>query len=204
MKEVKMKNKIMISDICEAFKSKAVGSKVHPQHLADFFDALDEAVSNYDFSQGKVVGQAVIDLPSKVNDFVSPGSWKRGSTDPNDFVLRKYRGEVGMHLRRKPDMTSARVRVVVYTRNAYENDPDFTEDEALNMEEFFGNPFDGGYVLVAVLGDPDKNPSTVSFSRFVRNLAGANNEYAVMSKDELVTLAKKVDAYRSLYMGVAD
>jgi len=199
-----MKNKMMVSDICEAFKDKVVGSKVHPQHLADFFDVLDEAVSNYDFSQGKVPGQAVIELPSKVNDWVSPGSWKRGSIDPNDFVLRKYRGEVGMYLLRKPDMTSARVRCVVYTRDAYEADPDFTEDEALRMEEFFGNPFDGGYVLVAVLGDPDNVPSTVSFGRFVKNLAGANNEYAVMNKAAVVALAKKVVDYRSRYMGVAD
>jgi len=199
-----MKNKIMISDICEAFESEAVGSKVRPAMEENFMKALDEAISDYDFSGGKVPGQVVIELPLKVNDWVSPGSWKRGSIDPNDFVLRKYRGEVGMYLRRKHDMTSARVRCVVYTRDAYEADPDFTEDEALRIEEFFGNPFDGGHVLVAVLGDCDNVPSTVSYSRFVKNLGGGNNEYAVMTKDEIVSLAKKVVDYRSLYMGVAD
>lgn len=203
-----MKNKIMISDICEAFQSEAVGSKVRPAMETHFMKALDEAISDYDFSGGKVPGQAVIELPSKVNNWVSPGSWKRGSTDLMDFILRKYRGEVGMYLRRKRNMTSARVRCVVYTLRAYENDPDYSEAERGRVLHFFGAAWpktaNNGYVLVAVLADPDPNPSTVSYSRFVKNLAGANNEYSVMSKDEVVSLAKKVVDYRSLYMGVAD
>ena len=192
----------MISDICEAFKNEAVGSKIRPAMDKHFMRVLDDVVSNYDFSQGKVPGQAVIELPSKVNDWVYPGSWKRGSTDPKDFVLRQYRGEVGMYLRRKHDMNSVRVRCVVYTYDAYRNDPDFTEEEAQRMADFFG--IESGYVLVAVLGDCDSEPSTVSYSRFVKNLAGANNEYAVMNKDEVVALAQKVVDYRSKYIGVAD
>jgi len=201
-----MNMKIMISDICEAFKSKAVGSKV--ANRADFMKALEKAINKYDWSKDRVKGQAIIDLPRSVNKLVSPGSWKRGSTDPKDFVLRQYRGEVGMYLRRKAEMKSVRVRCVVYTLHAYENDPDYNEEEKGRVYHFFGAAWpktvNDGYVLVAVLGDPDNVPSTVSFSRFVKNLAGANNEYAVMSKDEVVDLAKKVVDYRSLYMGVAD
>jgi hypothetical protein len=197
-----MKNKIMVSDICKAFNDKAVGSKILLNFRANFWLELDKAIEAHDFSTGLVKGQAVIDLPKKVNDWVSAGTWKRGSKDPKDYVLRQYRGEVGMYLKRRPEMKSVRVRCVVYTTDAYKKDPDFTKDEARQLKKFFGK--EEGYVLVAVLGDPDRNLSTVSYSRFVKNLAGANNEYKVMSKDEVVALAQKVVDYRSKYMGVAD
>jgi hypothetical protein len=113
-----------------------------------------------------------------------------------------------MYLRRKPEMRSVQVRCVVYTLHAYENDPDYNESERGRVLHFFGAAWpktvNDGYVLVAVLGDPDRNLSTVSYSRFVKNLAGANNEYKVMSKDEVVALAQKVDEYRKKYSGVAD
>jgi hypothetical protein len=194
--------KVMVSDICEAFNSKTVGSKVFLNFRGEFFFELSGAIEKHDFSTGLVKGQAVIDLPKKVNDWVSAGTWKRGSKDPKDYVLRQYRGEVGMYLKRHPEMKSVRVRCVVYTTDAYRKDPDFTKDEARQLKKFFGK--EEGYVLVAVLGDCDNEPSTVSYSRFVKNLAGANNEYKVMSKDEVVKKAAEVDKYRSTHMGVAD
>lgn len=196
--------KIMISDICGAFKSKAVGSKVDADHRNDFMKVLEKAIKKHDFTTGLVPGQAVIDLPKKVNNWVSPGSARRGSTNPKDFVLRKYRGEVGMYLRRNPLFASKYVRCVVYTRDAYLNDPDCDAKERERVYFFQRGFYLPDYILVAVLGDPDETASTVSYSRFVKNLAGANHEYAKMSKDEVVDLAKKVVDYRSKYMGVAD
>ena len=195
----------MISDICEAFKNKAVGSKVFYNNQEDFMNALERAIKKHDWSKDRVKGQTVLDLPRSVNKMVSPGSWYRGSTVPKDFVLRKYRGVVGMYLKRNAFATSKRVRCVVYSRDAYYNDPDFTPDEKDKAEKFFGAGWcDSEFVLVAVLGDPDKRPSTVSYSRFVKNLAGANNEYFKMNKKDVVDLAQRVDDYRKNYVGVSD
>jgi len=199
-----MSMKIMISDICEAFKSKAVGSKVKKEYRDSFMKELRKAIRQHDFSKDRVPGQAVITLSKKVNNWVSPGSARRGSTNPKDFVLRKWRGEVGMYMKRNPLFASAYVRCVVYTRDAYLNDPDCDVKEREKVYNFLRGFYLPDYVLVAVLGDPDVCISTVSYSRFVKNLAGANNEYKVMSKADLVALAKKVDAYRSMYMVVAD
>jgi hypothetical protein len=193
--------KIMVSDICHAFNPSAVGSKIKFGFHDLFMQELEKAINKHKFMNDKYQGQSIVELPAVVNEWVSPGSWVR-SKEPNDYVIWEYRGEVGMYLKRRNHMTSAKVRCVVYTKTAYENDPDYTADEAEMVKEFFG--LHDGYVLVAVLGDCDTNPSTVSYSRFVKNLAGANNEYKVMSKDEVVALAQKVDEYRKKYSGVAD
>lgn len=199
----------MISDICEAFKAKAVGSKVDKAHKAGFMKALEKAINKHDWSKDRVLGQAVIDLPKTVNKMVSPGSWYR-SKRKEDYVVREFRGSIGMYLKRSSfdgfvHSACAKVRCVVYSRDAYYSDPDFTPDERDKAEKFFGAGWcDTEFVLVAVLGDPDKRPSTVSYSRFVKNLAGANNEYFKMNKKEVVDLAKKVVSYRDEYIGVAD
>ena len=87
--------KIMISDICEAFKSKAVGSKVDKTHKADFMKALERAIKKHDWEKDRVCGQAVIDLPRTANKLVSPGSWYR-SDCKEDYVIREFRGSIGM------------------------------------------------------------------------------------------------------------
>ena len=71
-------------------------------------------------------------------------------------------------------MVSDGVSVVVYTAKAYRNDPDFTKSEAKRMKNYFGKDETDCFVLVAVLGYFGPK-STVSYSRFVKNLAGANN-----------------------------
>ena len=194
--------KIMISDICQAFNENGVGSKVKPEMHTHFKKALVYAILNHDFSKDKFPGQSIVELPKTVNDCVFPGTWVRGSKDPNDYVLRSYRGEVGMYMKRTSEMKTHRISCVVYSKEAYEKDPDFDEHEAMHVGDFFGR--EGGFVLVAVLADCDCIKSTVSYSRFVKNLGGANNEYSKMDKLEVVELAKKVVSYRSKYIGVAD
>jgi hypothetical protein len=115
-----------------------------------------------------------------------------------DYVLRKYRGQVGKFLKRRSVLRSHQVCVVVYTLNAYMKDPDFTRDELYLKKEKYT------HVLVAVLGSFMPLKTTVSYSRFVKNLAGANNEYKVMNKEQLVKLAKAVINYNDGYSTVAD
>jgi len=198
--------KIMISNICSAFENEAVGSKVKRKYHSFFMKELEKAILNHDWNSDRVKGQAVLDLPNELAAAVWPGSYFRpnGSARVDDFVLRVYRNRVGTYLKRTNKMKSDNVSVVVYTRDGYRNDPDFDEHdvEGVRFNKFFGKK--NGYVLVAVLANPSWSKSTVSYSRFVKNLAGANNEYAVMSKDELVTLAKKVVDHNDNFMGVAD
>lgn len=201
--------RFFISNVCEAFKSNAVGSKVNPQFHQQFFAEVEQAINLHDFSTDKVRGQMVLTLPEHVNAWVSPGSWERPESTSNiefvhrDYVMRVFRNEVGLYLRRKPEMVSNGVAVVVYSAEAYRNDPDFDEVEnALMNDEYAGDEADV-FVIVAVLGYSGP-ASTVSYSRFVKNLAGANNEYIKMTKDEVVAKAKEVIDYRSKYMGVAD
>jgi hypothetical protein len=182
--------KVMISDICQAFNTNSIGSRVKPAMHTHFKRALVNAIMNHDFSKDKFPGQSIIELSKNVNDWVFPGTWFRNSKNPNDYVFREYRGEVGMYLKRTPEMRTDHVSCVVYSKGAYEKDPDFDEHEAMRVGDFFGH--DEGFVLVAVLGDCDSNRSTVSYSRFVKNLAGANNEYKVMTKDEIVAKAQEV------------
>jgi len=197
---------IMISNICDAFKSKAVGSKVRRQYHKAFMKELEKAIRNHDWDSDLVKGQTVLDLPHNVASMVSPGTWFRpsGMARVEDYVLRVYRNRAGVSLKRKAKMKSDNVSVVVYTKDGYRNDPDFDEHdiEGVRFNKFFGKR--DGYVLVAVLGNPSWSKSTVSYSRFVKNLAGANNSYKVMTKDELVDLAKKVVEHNDNFMGVAD
>ena len=197
---------IMISNICGAFESKAVGSKVKRQYHAAFMKELEKAIRNHDWNSDRVKGQTVLDLPHTVAKMVWPGTYfrPRGIAQVDDFVLRVYRERVGTYLKRTNKMKTDNVSVVVYTRDGYHNDPDFCDFdiEGDRFHKFFGKK--NGYVLVAVLANPSWSKSTVSYSRFVKNLAGANNEYKVMSKDDLVALAVKVVEHNDNFMGVAD
>lgn len=197
---------IMISNICEAFKSKAVGSKVKKGYHKAFMKELEKAIRKHDWNSDRVKGQTVLDLPHNVASMVMPGTYFRphGLARVEDFVLRAYRNRVGTYLKRTSKMKSDNVSVVVYTKDGYQNDPDFDEHdvEGIRFHKFFGKK--DGYVLVAVLGNPSWSKSTVSYSRFVKNLAGANNEYKVMTKNDLVDLAKKVVEHNDNFMGVAD
>jgi len=199
--------KIMISNICSAFENEAVGSKVKEKYHSFFMKELEKAILNHDWNSDRVKGQAVLDLPNELAAAVWPGNYFRpnGSARVDDFVLRVYPNRVGTYLKRTKFMKSKNVSAVVYTRDGYRNDPDFDahDVEGERFNKFFGKDTDG-YVLVAVLANPSWSKSTVSYSRFVKNLAGANNEYAVMSKDEVVDLAKKVVEHNDNFMGVAD
>lgn len=189
-----MTNKIGYSDILTAFDYSAVGSKIVSPMA--FMAELDVKINETDFSECRQPGQAYIELPG-CKDFVSAGVGKR-SLDPNDYLVREYRGKVGLYLKRHMAAEVDKVAAVVYTTDAYYADPDITEEEVQRVQS-------AGFthVLVAVLASA-KVPSTLTPGRFVHNLAGGNNEALRWSADEIRQKAKEIADYSSEWCVVAD
>jgi hypothetical protein len=188
------------SNIVTAFSDKAIGTKVLDGNR--FCERLADAiVKNKDaFVFGKTSGQAVIEIVGPDYSFVS-GGMGRKSKRPEDYVIREYRGQAQMFLKRHLAEPIKSLRAVVYTKEAYLNDPDTKADP----EEFDRiAKTDATHVLVAILAETVE--STVSPYRFVCNLAGGNLDYAEgkMTFSELVELAKKVKAFSEEWRIVAD
>jgi len=192
---------VVSSNIVTAFDEKTVGSKV--TNLETFHFLLKKAIEQHDFTLDKTPGQAVLDLTSispmaLVRACVSGGIGRK-SDNPADYVVRTYRGLPHMFLRRPFAEPVEFLRAVVYTRDAYLNDPDVLTDpgEAKRVQET-----DCTHVLVAVLAGVVESP--VSPFRFVANLAGGNRDYEKMSREELVALAVKIKEYGETWATVAD
>jgi hypothetical protein len=190
---------IVPSNILECFNQKCIGTKV--LNSSPFTFALHKAVREFDFASQRVPGQAVVDLPPEVCEYVSGGVGKH-THNPDDYVVRFHREKVGLFLKRKFAEPCDSVRAVVYTLDAYLRDPDVTEEEAKKISEdlFLAVPT---YVLVAVLGSAGpKSPLTPG--RFVHNLAGGNNEALLWTGDEIRDKAKEIKGYYNEWCSVAD
>jgi len=187
---------IVPSSICTAFDNhKVIGSKV--THRVDFFRILMTAVEAHDFSLDRVPGQAFLPLPDAL-PFVSSGVGKHVD-DPEAYTLCSYRGRVSAFLRRRFASAPTECNAVVYTRDAYLNDPDITQEERRRINELY----DGAtHILVAVL--VGSGPSQLNPYRFVANLAGGNHEAQIWTADEIRTRAKEILAYDNEWVTVTD
>jgi len=196
--------KIAISSVCRAFDKSCVGTKV--LNSDNFLDTLMGAVAGFTFPES---GQGFIPLPALACEFLSSGDMPREGLKAEDYVVREWRGEMGMFAKRQhvppwqlfklaqhvpPTFCAA----VVYTVDAYCADPQVHPDEigALRMEN-------ATHVLVAVLGSRGPK-TTLSSHRFVRNLAGGNLAFADKTQAELVEMAKDVVEYEQNWVTVAD
>lgn len=186
--------KLSVADIVTAFDERTVGSKVIDHSL--FMKNLISAIENFDWQTCNFPGQAYIELP--INSGVSSGNAKR-SDNPEDYVVRKYRDRIRMFLKRPAYNPVTHLAVVVYTLDAYLNDPDVSKEE---FDRISGeNP---SHVLVAVLASSGK-PAKMSVYTFVRNLAGANNEAMIWTADEIREKAKEIiDDINDSFMTVSD
>jgi len=211
---------IGLADIVTAFDENTIGSKVLDKEK--FMFCLANAITNYPWWACRQPGQGYIALGQEVCSFVSSGVGHR-TQDPDDYVIRVNRGDVGMYLKRYRTITihekieSAngaktfsrtirktlaipvdKVFTVVYTLDAYLRDPDCSEDERKRV-------MDMGFthVLVAVLASNGK-PSTLTAHRFVWNLAGGNNEALAWTADEIRQKAKEIKEFTSEWSVVAD
>lgn len=185
------------ANILTALDFKAIGTRVHPWETEKFIDLLIKAVQDFDFTACREPGQGLIQLPFETCNMVSAGIGLR-TDNPADYVIRKHRNRVGLYLTRawaaKPD----RVAVVIYTTEAYLNDPDITEEETARVKK-------GGFthMLVAILASAGPS-SPLTPGRFTSNLAGGNNEAMHWTADEIRAKAKEIDEYAKTWCVVAD
>jgi hypothetical protein len=187
--------RIANANIVTAFKAECIGTKViDPEEFHSF---LARAIDATDFQAQRVPGQAFIMLPPEAHRSVIAGAGKR-TLDPNDYIARVHRGEVGLYLKREHAAKVEGLAVVVYTADAYKADPDVANDPA--EVERIG---DATHVLVAVLafaGPKSPHPK----GTFIHNLAGGNKEAALYTADEIRTMAKAIDDYWGQWCIVAD
>lgn len=176
-----------ISNTLTAFDRETVGSKVTKP--MKFISVLREKIAATDFDEQRVPGQAYIPLPEGIH-YVSCGVGV-GTDDPDDYVIRKHRDNVSMYLKREHAAPAKDLAVVVYTKEAYLDDPDVQDDEDELARATASN---ADYFLVAVLASAG-GESPYTPGRFVRNLAGGNNEALEWSGNEIREKAEEIVAY---------
>lgn len=181
---------LKISSICQVFSNNCVGTKV--THEAEFRYLLRCALVSYDMPAN---GQGFIPLPNV--PYVLSGDCERAGLTENDFIVRQWRGEMMMFAKRR-EQRATFCAAVVYTAEAYFADPQVDASEKERCEG-------ATHVLVAVLGSRGPKP-TLSSSRFVRNLAGGNNDFAFGQKSytDLVAISQEIVAYEAAWVTVAD
>jgi|SRR5690606_1162411 len=156
--------KLVVSNICTAFESQAVGSKV--DLISTFMRLLEESVHKHNTLKDRAPGQHYIVMPDAAKHTVSAGDGLK-SDNVNDYVIRYHREGPKMFLRRGCAGDVRDLAVVVYTREAYLIDPDYDVSEDIG---------DATHVIVAVLASSGPK-SPITPYRFVHNLAGGNNAY---------------------------
>lgn len=192
---------IEIANIVTAFKKETIGTKV--LDYDKFYQNLRKAINDFDWTQCKTPGQAVVDLVPYSNgdlSYVSGGIGKK-TVNPYNYVIRSYREGPHMFLKREFAEPPTSLKVVLYTKEAYLNDPDVINDK---KEWDLFNALGCKYVIVAILASVVD--SYVSPYRFVANLAGGNRDYeeGKMTYKQLVELAKRVKQFSDSWITVAD
>ena len=171
----------------------AVGSvATRPTHLRvlieDAVEAHPEAMPEN--------GQGFFMLAEPARTMVTAGVALR-SKNPEDYVARVHREEIGLYLRRdsvpRADLIPDGVAAIVYTAEAFMADPQTSEEEkAAFAEEGFT------HCLVTVLAFKGPKPP-VDPDRFIANLAGGNNAALAASADEIRAEAREVQEYFSTW-----
>lgn len=190
-----MTHKIVFASILSAFKAETIGTKV--QDAPAFLRHVERAIDATDFGAQRVPGQAFIMLPREAHATVSAGAGRR-TLDPSHYVARVHRGEVGLYLTREHAAPVEGLAVVVYTADAYRQDPDVAGDAA-ELARVEG----ASHVLVAVLGFAGPK-SPLPKGTFIHNLAGGNREAALYSADEIRRMAAEIESYWGEWSIVAD
>lgn len=190
--------KIERASIVTAFSAVTIGSKVLLEHIFEGF--LREAIYAHDCAKDRVAGQHFIVLPELAHQTVSAGVGPR-SNNPEDYILRMYRGKVEAFLKRSKAAPVDSLAVIVYTAGAYLEDPDVLKDQA---EMWRINESRCSHVIVAVLANAGPKPPAFSPYRLVHNLAGGNNEASDWTLDDIRRKAKDALDYDNHWVVVAD
>lgn len=186
--------KILPANIVTCLSDKTVGTKV--TNFPKFYEVMEKAVAAFDFAAANEPGQGFIRCDDLV-PYLSAGVGK-ASENPEDYVLRFYRGRVRPFLKREKAAACEGAALVVYTRAAYLADPDTDATERARVEASGAT-----HVLVAVLGFAGPK-APLSPDALVHNLAGGNNEAMKWTTEVIHKVAKESDDYYSEWSVVAD
>jgi len=189
--------KFGISKVCSAFDVRSVGTKVLDWDA--FLDKLEEQVRAHEAdvkTPDKVPGQYFLPLAGGIG-LVSAGVGPR-SAAPEAYVVRVHRGRCEAFLKREHAAPVAGVAVVVYTMQAYRNDPEVDLVELGELTEVGST-----HVVVAVLAFAGPAPALAPY-RLVSNLAGGNREAETWTLEDARAKARDAKAYDDAWCVVAD
>lgn len=191
-----MKN-FEIAAINSSFSEATIGTRVTDP--AAFYEHLTRAVAAHDASRDRTPGQHYIVLPEAAVATVSAGVG-RSTTNPDDYVLRCYRGVVSAFLKRERAAKVENLAVVVYTRSAYLSDPEVSNDlaEVRRIEAS-----DCTHVIVAVLASAGPRPPRSPY-RLLKCLAGGNKDAETWTLEEVKQQAQASVNYFDEWCTVAD
>jgi hypothetical protein len=187
--------KIIPSSIVTAFSTKTIGSKVVDSLKFEGF--LEKAILQHDVTKDKVTGQHFLPLPNEAFETVSAGVGVR-TDNLEDYILREYRGQVDVYLKRELVAPVESLAAIVYTVEAYLADPDVRPEEAVLIKDAGAT-----HMLVAVLASAGPR-APLSPKRLVHNLAGGNKEALAWTADEIRTKAAETKTYHDQWCVVAD
>jgi hypothetical protein len=174
--------KFAISSVCQAFSSGPVtGTRV-----TDYYKFIRLLTMKFNSCPQPSDGQYFVNLPEGI-PYVSCGVARRPNIPLDGYVIRDWRGEVGLFAKRTFAAKAESLSVIVYTATAYNLDPQVSAEETKRVG-------DATHVIVAVLAAIGPKP-TISSHRFVRNLAGGNNHY---SPDTGYTLRQAIDEAKTI------
>ena len=187
--------KIEKASIVTAFGNNTIGTKVVNED--QFMRFLQECIEKYDTSKDRQPGQHFIPMPFEAFETVSAGVGHR-TENPEDYVLRLYRGKVETYLKRGKAAAVESLAAIVYISEAYLSDPDVKSKEAERIKNSGAT-----HVLVAILASAGPK-APLSPHRLVHNLAGGNREAEQWSAEEIRSKAKESKAYHDQWRTVAD
>ena len=186
------------SFIWQAYSPNAIGSKVPAESIVPFDRVLKEAIASHDPSKDWAEGQHMVAFPKEHLHLLSCGVGER-TDNPDDYVIRNWRGRVSLFLKREKALPCAYANVIVYTKDALLKDPQLPESERENIEAC-----NATHYLIALLSNGEGVPNSHSLYRFVDCLAGGNNEADAWSLEDIKNLAKDARDYADKWAVVAD
>jgi hypothetical protein len=171
-----------------------IGSRVMAAYTDLVFASIEGAIEAHDTSKDRQTGQHAISVDYVARWMLSGVALR--TTDLGDYVIREWRGEPAMFMRREVALPVEHVTAIVYTREAYCGDPEVDNAEVNRIG-------DATHVLVALLASAGP-VSPLTPERLVLNLAGGNNEALAWTADEIRAKAEITAAYWNKYAVVAD
>lgn len=189
--------KIGVSSRVLVFRPECIGARVlRPEQ---FMSILEAVVAAHDFASERTPGQGYIAMPQESYRLVSSGVGKR-TEEPSNCILRGDQGRVESFLNRRLSEPVVSLTVVVYTRDAYLNDPDVGKNPA---EVASATASDATHFMVEVIASAGDD-APFALRAFLASLAGDDKGASGSVPREVRELARAIQLHDDTWMVVAD